>query len=210
VGRRGRSAARRWGRDDALVLDQLEALDARQAPYVSEVHHTIWHYRPDLSNNVAAADISHSHYWEVVIFHMRSGHVAQFEELTKLYRDANLKIGQNVPWATYEGLMGVTNAYLVLVPMTSLKDLDTALAHRKDFGAALGEEGGARMSTLSGESVASVEDNLWMVNPEWSYVAKSWIEADPKYWAPPEPGPQKRAPKPAAGIAPVPKAPPAH
>jgi len=30
-----------------------------------------------------------------MIFHMRSGHAEQFEELTKLYRDANLKIGQN-------------------------------------------------------------------------------------------------------------------
>ena len=192
-----------WLPGDPAADAKLEALDARQAAHISEVHHTIWHYRPDLSNNVAAADIPHSHYWETVVFHMRPGHVAQFDELTKLYRDANLKIGQNVPWATYEGLAGVTDAYLVLVPMTSLKDLDTGLAHRRDFGAALGEEGGVRMSKLSGESVASVEDNLWMVNPEWSYVEKSWIEADPKYWAPPEPRLQKRAPKPAAEAAPA-------
>ena len=163
---------------------KFDALDARQAPYVSEVHYTIWHYRPDLSNNVAGADIPHSHYWEVIVFHMRSGHVEQFEELTKLYRDASLKIGQNIPWATYEGLMGVTDAYLVLVPMTSLKDEDTGLAHRKDFGAALGDEGRDRMNKLSEESVASVEDNIWMVIPEWSNVEKSWIEADPQYWAP--------------------------
>ena len=38
------------------------------------------------------------------------------------------------------------------------------------------------MNKLSEESVASVEDNLWMVNPEWSYVEKSWIDADPQYW----------------------------
>jgi hypothetical protein len=130
-----------WLLGDAATDARLEALDEREAPYVSEVHYTIWHYRPDLSNNVAGADIPHSHYWEVIIFHMRSGHDEQFEELTKLYRDANLKIGQNTPWATYEGLTGVANAYLVLVPMVSLKDEDTALAHKKDFGAALGDEG---------------------------------------------------------------------
>jgi len=134
---------------------------------------------------------------------MRSGHVEQFEEFTKLYRNASLTIGQNVPWATYEGLAGVTDAYLVLVPMTSLKDEDTALAHQKDFGAALGAEGRDRMNKLSEESVASVEDNIWMVNPEWSYVEKSWIEADSQYWAPPEP-----AAKPARK--PAPKAPTAH
>jgi hypothetical protein len=197
-----------WLLGDAATDAKSDALDARAAPYISEVHHTIWHYRPDLSNNAAGADIPHSHYWEVIVFHMRSGHDEQFEELTKLYRDANLKIGQNIPWATYEGLMGVTNAYLVLVPMTSLKDEDTGLTHKKDFGAALGDEGRGRVNKLSEESVASVEDNIWMVNPEWSYVEKSWIEADPQYWAP-EPA-AKPAPKPAAGAAPAPKAPPAH
>jgi hypothetical protein len=189
-----------WLLGDAATDAKFDALEAREAPYVAEVHYTIWHYRPDLSNNVVGADIPHSHYWEVIIFHMRSGHDEQFEELTKLYRDANLKISQNTPWATYEGLRGVADAYLVLVPMASLKDQDTALAHQKDFGAALGDEGKGQMNKLSAESVASIEDNIWMVVPEWSTVEKSWIEADPQYWAP----------EPAAKPAPAPKAPPAH
>jgi hypothetical protein len=173
-----------WLLGDAATDAKLDALDARQALNVSEVHYTIWHYRPDLSNNVAGADIPHSRYWEVIVFHMRPGHNEQFKELAKLYQDANLKIGQNIPWAAYEGLMGVSDAYLLLVPMTSLKDQDTGLAHEKDFGAALGDEGRRQMNQLSQESVASVEDNIWMVIPEWSYVEKSWIEADPQYWAP--------------------------
>jgi hypothetical protein len=197
-----------WLLGDAVIDAKFDALDAREAPYLSAVHHAIWHYRPDLSNNVAGADIPHSHYWEVIIVHMRAGHDKQFEELTKLYRDANLKIGQNIPWATYEGLMGVTDAYLVLVPMTSLKDKDTGLAHETDFGAALGDEGRGQMNKLSEESVASIEDNIWMVIPEWSYVEKSWIEADPQFWAP-EPA-AKPAPKPAAGATPAPRAPHAH
>ena len=190
-----------WLLGDAATDAKFDALDARHAPHISEVHYTIWHYRPDLSNNVAGADIPHSHYWEVIVFHMRPGHNERFEELTKLYRDANLKIHQDVPWAAYEAMLGVTDSYLVLVPMTSLKDEDTGLAHQKDFGAALGDEGRGRMNKLSEESVASVEDNLWMVNPEWSYVEKSWIEADPQYWAP-EP-PARKGPH-------ASKAPPAH
>jgi hypothetical protein len=173
-----------WLAGDAATDAKFDALDERAAPYITEVRHAIWHYRPDLSNNVAGEDIPHSHYWEVIIFHMRSGHGEQFEELTKLSRDANVKTGQNIPWSTYEGLMSVTNAYLVLMPMTSLKNIDMGLAHKKDFGAALGDEGRGRMNKLSEESVASVEDNIWMVNPDWSYVEKSWIESDPQYWAP--------------------------
>ncbi|MGA2991090.1 MAG: hypothetical protein ABSD88_11505 [Candidatus Korobacteraceae bacterium] len=197
-----------WLLGNAAIDAKVESLEARVAPYISEVNHTIWHYRPDLSNNVAGADIPHSRYWEVIIFHMRSGHGDQFGELTKIYRDANLKIGQNIPWATYEGLMSVTEAYLVLVPMTSLKDRDTGLAHKKDFGAALGDEGRDRMNKLSERSVASVEDNIWMVNPDWSYVEKSWIEADPQFWGL-DPA-AKSASRPVAGGGRAPKAPPVH
>jgi hypothetical protein len=189
-----------WLLGDAATDTKFDALDARTAPYVSDVRHTIWHYRPDLSNNFAGADIPHSHYWEVIIFQMRAGRGEQFEELTKLNRAASVKSGQNVPSATYEGLMGMTDAYLVLVPMTSLRDMDAGLAHKKDFNAALGAEGRDRVSKLSEESVASVEDTIWMVNPEWSYVDKSWIEADPRYWsnepsAKPAPSSARSAPK---------------
>jgi hypothetical protein len=196
-----------WIPGDAAAEAKIEALDAREALYVSEVHHAIWHYLPDLSSNVAAANIPHSHYWEVIIFHMRAGHAEDFVETMKLDRDAYIKGGLDTPWVAYEGMMGVSDAYLILIPMRSLKDEDTDLAHKKDLAAALGAEGAGRRNRLTGESVASVEDNLWMVNPEWSYVEKSWIEANPKYWVT-EP-PAKPAPKPAAGAAPAPKAPPA-
>ena len=96
-------------------------------------------------------------------------------------------------------MMGVTNTYSVLLPMKSLNDEDARLTYRKEFAAAFGDAGTARMNKLSEESVASVGDNLWMVNREWSYVEKSWIDADPQYWAPPEPAAEpapKRAPKP--------------
>jgi hypothetical protein len=194
---------------NATVHEKFAALDKLESQYVSEVHNTIWHYRPDLSENVAGADLPHSHYWEVVIFHMRPGHDAQFDELTKLYKDANVKIGQqNIPWATYEGMNGATDSYPILIPMTSLKDEDTGLAHEKDFGAALGEEGARRMDKLSEEGVTSVEDNLYMVNPAASYINPDWVKADPGYWAP-KPT-VKPAPKPAAGAPPAPKPAPAQ
>ena len=92
-----------WLLGDAATDAKFDALDAHVAPHVSEIHYTVWHYRPDLSNNVDGADIPHSHYYGVIIFHMRPGHLGQFEESTKLYRDANLKIGQNTPWASALG-----------------------------------------------------------------------------------------------------------
>jgi hypothetical protein len=171
-----------WHTGDAATDAKVDELDAQQAANISDVRHALWHYRPDLSNNVEALDAPRARYWEVIIFHMHSGHGEQFAEMTKIYRDADVKSGRNTPWVTYQGMMGITDAYLVLVPMRSLKHMDIALAHEKDFGAALGEEGKNRMNKLSEENVVSVEDNLWMVNPEWSYVEKSWVDADPQYW----------------------------
>jgi hypothetical protein len=200
-----------WQKDAEMSLEnralkaRFDALDAREAPYVAKIHFTLWHYRPDLSNNVAGADIPHTHYWEVAIFHMRQGHDRDFEELTKIYRDTSVKIGQNTPWATFESLNGVTDAYMVLEPMTSLKDEDTSLAKEKDFSAALGKEGAQRMDALTEAGVSSVEDNIWMVNPAASYVEKSWVDADPKYWG--HKPAAKYAPKPAAGAARASKAP---
>jgi len=199
-----------WLAEDSAADAKFDALDARVAPYLSEVNYAIWHYRPDLSNNVTAADLPRSHYWEVIVYHMRAGHVEEFEKLTKLYRDTKLKIGQSVPWTIYESQMGVTDSYLVLKPMASLKDEDAFLARDKDFNAALGDDGKSQMNKLSEESVASVEDNIWMVIPEWSYVDKSWIDADPQFWAPTTKSAAARsASKPTARVVTAPKAPPA-
>jgi hypothetical protein len=197
-----------WLLGDAATDTKFDALDSRVAPHLSGVDYAVWHYRADLSNNVAGVDLPHAHYWEVIIYRMHPGHAQQFEELAKLHRDANVKSGQNTPWATYEGGTGVTEAFLMVVPMASLKDKDTTLTHEKDLGTASGDEGKRRMNKLSEENVASVEDNIWMVIPEWSYVDKSWIEADRQFWAP---GPAaKHGSKPAAGASAALRVPQVH
>jgi hypothetical protein len=91
-----------------------------------------------------------------------------------------------------------------------LDDFGFVIDHeaRIAFDAALGDEGKNRMNKLSEENVASVEDNLFMVNPDWSFVEKSWVDADPQYWGG-EPA-TKPAHTPAAGAASAPKASPTH
>lgn len=179
------------------------ALDAREAPYVSALRNTIWHYRADLSNNAAGADLPHSHFWQIYVVRVRGGHNQAVEELAKLIRETDVKIGQNIPVAWFEAEAGATDTYLILLPMTSLKDRDTDLARDKDFAAALGEEGGRRLNHLVEEGVASVENDVWMVVPAASYVEKSWVEADPKYWG--RKAAAKPAPKPTASATPAPK-----
>jgi len=169
---------------NAAVTEAFAHLDSLEAQYTTEVHQTIWHYRDDLSNNAAAADIPHCVYWETIVFHIKPGHDSQFEGLIKTVQATYAKIGANISWATFESEMGATDTYNIIVPMKSLKDEDDALARDKSFAAALGADGQHQMDQVASESYLSVEDTLWMVNPKTSYVPKEMIAANPDFWAP--------------------------
>jgi hypothetical protein len=193
---------------NAAMRAKFSALDAREAPYVTDLHNTVWHYRADISKNPESADLPHSHYWEMIVIRMRRGHVQAFDEMAKMVRDTDEKIGLDIHWAVYEAEAGDTDSYLVLVPMTSLQDEDTSLAKNKDFMGALGQQGLQHMNQIEQGAVAGEEDNIFMVNPQASYVPKSWVDADPKYWG------RKPVAKPASKAAPSAKpasaAPPAQ
>jgi hypothetical protein len=169
---------------DANVTAAFAHLDSLEAPYVSEVHNVIWHYREDLSNNAAAADIPHCRFWETITFHIKPGHDEQFEGLMKIVQATYLKIGANIPWATFESEMGATDTYNVIVPMKSLKEEDEGLVRDKAFMDALGSDGMHHMDDVARDAYLSVEDTLWEVNPKTSYVPKEIIDANPAFWAP--------------------------
>lgn len=76
------------------------------------------------------------------------------------------------------------------------------LQDREDFP----NGSGARARNLLA-CVASVEGNLWMVNPDWSHIDKSWVDADPHHWGS-QPGAESTH-KP-GGVAPAPKVSPTH
>jgi hypothetical protein len=179
---------------NAALTDAFAHLDSLEAAYVSEVHNVIYHYREDLSNNAASADIPHCRYWETIAFHIKPGHDDQFEAVAKMYRDVYTKLGVNMPWATYEAEMGASDTYLVLLPMKALKDEDDGLARQKTVMGAFGDDG-------------TIEDNLWEVNPKTSYVNKQIIAANPDFWAPKAAAPMAKGMMPMPAMKPAPKPP---
>jgi hypothetical protein len=192
---------------DAALTAQFAALDASEAPYVTEVHNVIWHYRDDLSNNAAAADVPHCRFWETITFHIKPGHDEQFEALMKIVQATYLKIGANIPWATFESEMGATDTYNIFVPMKSLKEEDEGLVRDKTFMDALGEDGMHHMDDVARDAYASVEDTLWEVNPKTSYVPKEWIAANPDFWAPKSAAPMAKGTMAKPSMKPAPKPP---
>ncbi|MGB6432363.1 MAG: hypothetical protein WBF06_17425 [Candidatus Acidiferrales bacterium] len=194
---------------DATATAAFAHLDSLENPYVAEVHNVIWHYREDLSNNAAGADIAHCRYWETIVFHIKPGHDQQFEENAKMYRDAYAKIGVNLPWATFEAEMGATDSYVVILPMKSLKEEDEGLARQKTVMDAFGSDGMHHLEETARDAYASVEDTLWEVNPKTSYVTKEMMAANPDFWNPKPAAPMTKGTmvKPAMKPAPKPATP---
>jgi hypothetical protein len=169
---------------NASVTAAFAHLDNLEAPYVTEVHNVIWHYRDDLSNNAAAADIPHCRYWETITFHIKPGYDEKFEATAKMYRDAYAKFGVSISWAVFESEMGATDTYIVILPMKSLKEEDDSLVRQKTLMGAFGDDGMHKLEETARDAYASVDDTLWEVNPKTSYVPKEMIAANPDFWAP--------------------------
>jgi hypothetical protein len=132
----------------------------------------------------SAVDIPHMRYFEISVFHIRSGRHKEWDDLVKLVMAAYEKIS-DVHWATYEAVYGqMGSEYLVFTPLKSASGIDKEWAQDKQFEAALGEEGLKKLSELEAAAVESSQTNLFAFNPKMSYTSDEWVKADPDFWKP--------------------------
>lgn len=140
-------------------------------------------YREDYSLN-APVDIPHMRYFEIAHFQVKQGHEKEWEEGVKMVLKAYQKM-PDMHFACYQVLYGAHDGtYLFFTPLKSAAQIDTELAHNKDFEAALGEDGMKRLAELSAASIDWSETNLFAFDPAMSYVSPEWIKADPEFWTP--------------------------
>ena len=153
-------------------------------------------YREDMSLRANSTNIAQSRYFEVMRFKIRQGHDKEWEELVKMYTDGYGKATQNQHWATYQSMYGQDNGgvYIVFNAMKSLAEVDSGVGDSKKFEEQLGADGMKRLNELAAACVEDSQVNLFSFNPKMSYLADSWVKADPSFWKP-APAP---APKPAA------------
>jgi hypothetical protein len=142
-------------------------------------------FREDGSLRAGTADVPHSRYFEISVFHVRPGHLKEWEELVKLYRDGYDKV-PNAKWALFESVYGTDNGgmFLVFNPMKSLAEVEEGYADQKKFVESLGEDKMKRLSELSASCIESTQTNLFRFSPKMSYPDESWIKADPTFWKP--------------------------
>jgi hypothetical protein len=179
--------------DHALLTDGelLESYDSAVATYDEDLS-----YHPH-------GDIGHARYFEISLFHVKPGHRHDWQELTKMVKEAHEKAGTSAHWATYEVAYGAADGtYLILSGDKSLADIDQGFAESKKFAEAMGgPEGMAKLDQLYGETVDHSESQLFSINPKQSYASDAWIKDDPEFWKPKAAAPAAKpatAAKPAA------------
>ncbi len=143
-------------------------------------------YREDLSLRPHTTNAPQSRYFEIMRFKIRQGHDQEWEELVKMYIDGYSKATQTQHWVVFQSMYGADNGgvYIVFNSMKSLAEVDGGMADSKKFADQLGADGMKKVSELTAACVQDVQVNLFAFNPKMSYVADTWVKADPTFWKP--------------------------
>lgn len=147
-------------------------------------------------------------YFEVAVYHVKPGHRKEWDDGVKMVLEGYKKALPEAHWACYESLYGAPEGtYLFIVARKSAKEVDSDIAHNKDFMGAMGEEGMKKLEEVSAAAIESSETNIFALNPNMSYVPTEWLKAD-DFWKPkggnsvataPKKSPEKPAEKTGAG-----------
>lgn len=149
---------------------------------LSSFDEAILQYDPDLSYHPVPS-LATIRYMEITVFKIHPGHGMEWRNLVKMYTDGVQKAGMDdANWATFEIAYGGGDEYLVASTDKSMADIDKASADGKKFRDAMGEEGMKRFSDLEASAVASVDSELFAINPKQSYPPPAWVEANPGFW----------------------------
>lgn len=144
-------------------------------------------YREEQSFN-AAVDIPHMRYFEIAAFRVRPGHEKDWDDAVKLVKEAYAKGLPDVHWAIYQAVYAASGGaeYIVITPMKSMSEIDTAFSNLPKFTAAMGADGMKKLNDLSASAIEETATNLFAFSPKKSYVGEDFTKADPEFWKPKE------------------------
>lgn len=166
---------------NASLRDQLRSQGADDSALLAGSTRSIYRFDKDMSLNVGAAN--GTRFFELTLFHVRSGHERDWRNVVKMYQDAYAKI-PGAHWDMFEKLYGEHsgNTWLLAVPMKSLSEEDDSMANSAKLKDVVGAEQMQKMEDAANAAVESVESNLFAISPEMSYETADWTKADPKFF----------------------------
>jgi len=190
---------------NAVLSAGLDRAGVADGELLDSLDTGVFKYNAEYSlNQQAEHATAATRYFEIAVYHVKHGHYKEWDDVLKMVLEGYKKGLPDAHWACYESLYGAPEStYLFITARKSANELDTDMAHNKDFMAAMGEEGMKKLEELSAASIEASEANLFALNPSMSYVPAEWIKAD-DFWKPKAgnslaAAPKKPAEKPATG-----------
>lgn len=162
--------AQTQGELDALVSGERTIVAAR---------------RDDLGYLLDNMDLSEARYVRVIEVRLVPGHESDFAEVSHLWSEFYASSKVDKPWAVYQVNAGATSpTFVILMPLADLKENDELPVLGQSMREeSQGENNSAdRLKQIAREGFVSAENNLYVVRPEMSHVAKEFAVADPAFW----------------------------
>jgi hypothetical protein len=163
---------------------EFERLNVADGELLEDTKSLFFRFVPELSYHTRT-DISHGHFLEARIIHVRPGHGREFTELVKMWIAAADKAGSADHWGAYRVEYGEqVGSYVFLTSDNSLADIDKSNAEEPKFNEVLSESDKVRLRELREAAIDTDRFELYSVNPAQSYVPDEFIKADPDFWKP--------------------------
>jgi hypothetical protein len=177
-----------WEKDNiataknATLSATLDSASIEDGKLLSMYETGVYHFRPDLSLR-PGADVGRTRYFDVTMFHIHPGHMADFEQLVKLYMTA-YQNNPSVHWDTFEAMYGAegNDTILVVTPRKSMDEIDAQMADDAKLDSTFTADQRQKMHDLTAASIASSWSTVDAINPAMSYPTDSWVQEDPAFW----------------------------
>ena len=162
--------------DLAKIKDQIDGLVESERKIVAIRRDDVGY----LTDNI---DLSETRFLRILEVRLFPGHEGDFVESLRILADAYKKINADAPWLVYQANLGMSSpAFLILMPMSELRQNDDLLSWRDNLLGAESEDGAERLKQIARESFVSTESNLYTVRPEMSHVSKEFAAEEADYW----------------------------
>lgn len=167
---------------NAELKGTMDTEGATDGSFLTDTMNSIYKYREDLSLR-APVDIPQMRLFELTLYHVRAGHVHDFETLAKEYAKAFDSIS-SVHWAVFEKVYGKNSGatFLLVTPMKAMGDVDQEMMDDAKLPSTVSAEQLQSMRELDGRTIESSESNLFGVSRKMSYVPAAWATASPDFW----------------------------
>jgi hypothetical protein len=166
---------------------QNDVFVGQDADMLSSARRIIATYREDLSYLPAnSVPVPKLRYFDVEIFQVRPGHLAEFVESRKLNKAAHEKASMPDGLVLYAVVSGAPNGtFLRFRGLQSLADEDRyAQAHTAKAYQDAASATQKRVDELTSASVATIQQLIFQFDPKMSYMPKEFTSGDPDFWTP--------------------------